>query len=67
MTTKYKNNFRQKMNDRFDGFGYGMWLLVIVTFAGFIIADHGWPIGIFTFVLMVAVLELCYQLYDRQS
>lgn len=65
MTTKYKKDFRQKLNDRFDGFGYDMWLLFIFMFAGFIIADHGWPIGIFSFVLMVAVLELSYQLYDR--
>jgi hypothetical protein len=51
--------------DRFDGFGYGMFLLVIAGFTWCIADAHGWPIGIFSCVLMVAVLELAYRLYEH--
>ena len=51
--------------DRFDGFGYGMFLLLIAVFTWFIADAHGWPIGIFCCLLMAAVLELAYRLHAR--
>lgn len=59
-------NFRKILEDRFGGFGYGMFLFVIAAFTWFIVDAHGWPIGIFCCLLMLAVLELGYRLYTRQ-
>ena len=57
--------WRKEFTDRFDGFGYGMILLVIAGVSWLIADAHGWPIGIFAFVLMVAVIELSYRLTQR--
>lgn len=58
-------NLREVLKDRFDGFGYGMFLFLIFGFAVAIIDSYGWPIGIFSGILMLAVLELGYRLYAR--
>jgi hypothetical protein len=58
-------DIRQQLADRFDGFGYGLFLLFIVLFAWGIADAHGWPIGIFCGLLMFAVLELSYRLSTR--
>ena len=54
---------RKSRDDRFNGFSYGMFLLVIVGFTAAIIDSQGWPVGIFCGLLMFAVLELSYRLY----
>jgi hypothetical protein len=56
------NDLRQQLTDRFDGYGYGMFLLVILGFTAAIIDAHGWPIGLFCCLLMLTVLELSYRL-----
>jgi hypothetical protein len=61
-----RTDLRQQFADRFDGFGYGMFLLLIFAFAAAIVAAHGWPIGLFCCLLMLAVLELSYQLSMRR-
>ncbi len=58
-------NLRKILQDRFDGFGYGMFLFVIVGFSVLIIDSYGWPMGTFSALLMLAVLELSYRLYAR--
>jgi len=58
-------NLRESLKDRFDGFGYGMFLFVILGFTAAIIDSYGWPMGIFSGLLMLAVLELSYRLYAR--
>jgi len=58
-------NLRKSLHDRFDGFGYGMFLLVILAFTWLIIDSYGWPMGSFSGLLMLAVLELSYRLYAR--
>jgi uncharacterized membrane protein YccC len=62
---KGKNDLRRELADRFDGFGYGLFLFLIICFAWAIVGAHGWPIGIFCAVLMFAVLELSYRLTTR--
>ena len=62
---EHAQNFRKVLEDRFDGFGYGMFLFVIAAFSWLIVDAHGWPIGIFCCLLMLAVLELGYRLYAR--
>lgn len=57
---------QKSLKDRFDGFGYGMFLLVILAFTWGIIDSYGWPMGSFACLLMLAVLELSYRLYARQ-
>jgi len=57
---------QKSLTDRFDGFGYGMFLLVILAFTWAIIDSYGWPMGSFSCLLMLAVLELSYRLYARQ-
>jgi hypothetical protein len=57
--------FRRGFSDRFDGFGYGMGLLVILGFTVSIANGHGWRLGIFCCRLMVVILELSYRLYAR--
>jgi hypothetical protein len=57
--------FGRAFRDRFDGFGYGMFLLLIAAFTWFVADAHGWPMGIFCCLLMVAVLELAYRLHAR--
>jgi hypothetical protein len=59
-------NFRMSLVDRFDGFAYGMFLLVILGVTVLLIDSYGWPMGIFSGLLMLAVLELIYRLYARQ-
>jgi hypothetical protein len=54
---------RKSLDDRFNGFGYGIFLFVIFGFTWAIIDSHGWPMGIFAGLLMLAVLELSYRLY----
>ena len=58
-------NFQKILENRFDGFGYSMFLLLIAAFTWLIIDAHGWPIGIFCCLLMLGVLELGYRLYAR--
>jgi len=53
----------QSLKDRFDGFGYGMFLLVILGLTAPIAKSHGWTMGIFCCLLMVVILELSYRLY----
>ena len=55
----------QILENRFDGFGYGMFLFVIAAFTWAIVDAHGWAMGIFCCLLMLAVLELVYRLYAR--
>jgi hypothetical protein len=57
--------FRKGLADRFDGAGYGVFLFVIAAFTWLIIDTHGWPMGIFCCLLMLAILELGYRLYAR--
>jgi hypothetical protein len=57
--------FRENLKDRFDGFGYGMFLLVVLAVTATIIDIYGWPMGIFSGLLMLAVLELSYRLHTR--
>jgi len=59
------HNFQKILENRFDGFGYGMFLLLIAAFTWLIVDAHGWPIGIFCCLLMLGVLELGYRLYAR--
>ncbi len=56
---------QSSLSDRFDGFGYGMFLLVIFGVTLAILKSYGWPMGIFTALLMLAILELSYRLYSR--
>jgi hypothetical protein len=56
---------RESLKGRFDGFGYGMFLFVIFGLTVAIIGSYGWPMGIFSGLLMFAVLELSYRLYAR--
>lgn len=58
-------NLRKSLADRFDGFGYGMFLFLIFGFTVAIIDSYGWPIGSFSGLLMLAILELSYRLYAR--
>jgi hypothetical protein len=58
-------NFRRGLKDRFDGAAYGMFLLLILGFVWAIIDSHGWPMGIFSGLLMFVVLELSYRLSAR--
>lgn len=60
-------NLRDALKNRFDGFGYGMFLLVILAFTGAIVEGHGSAMGIFCGALMLAVLELRYRLYARRE
>jgi len=57
---------QESLKDRFDGFGYGMFLLLIVGLTAAIIDAHGLPMGSFSGLLMFAVLELSYRLYTRR-
>ncbi|SRR5258708_18221567 len=59
-------DLRKQFADRFDGFGYGMFLFLILGFTAAIITAHGWPIGLFCCLLMLAVLELSYRLSTRR-
>jgi hypothetical protein len=51
---------------RIDEFGYGMFLLVILGITILVIQSYGWRMGAFSAILMLAVLELAYQLYARR-
>lgn len=62
---EWAQNVLKSLKDRFDGFGYGMFLFVILSFVVAIIYAYGWPMGIFSGILMLAVLELSYRLYVR--
>lgn len=59
------HNIRKSLDNRFDGFAYGMFLLVVLGFTVLLIDSYGWPMGIFSGLLMLAVLELIYRLYAR--
>ncbi|HXM20159.1 MAG TPA: hypothetical protein VN948_02705 [Terriglobales bacterium] len=61
-----KTDLRQQLTDRFDGYGYGMFLFLILGVSALIVAAHGWPIGVFCCLLMIAVLELSYHLSTRR-
>ncbi len=50
------------LRNRFDGVGYGFFLLVIVVLSWSIVGAHGWAMGIFSCLLMLAVLEISYRL-----
>lgn len=63
---RVESDLRQQLTDRFDGYGYGMFLLLILAFTWAIISAHGWPIGLFCCLLMCAVLELSYRLSTRR-
>jgi hypothetical protein len=54
-----------EVRQRFDGYGYGLFLLLIAGMTYLVIKDFGWGIGIFCCVLMLAVLELGYRLATR--
>ena len=54
-----------QLRDRFDGYGYGMFLFLILAFTWAIVSAHGWPIGIFCCLLMLTVLKLSYRLSTR--
>jgi hypothetical protein len=56
---------REEIRQRFDGYGYGVFLMLIAGVTYLVIKAHGWPIGIFCCVLMFAVLELGYRLSTR--
>ena|SRR5438105_3020223 len=56
-------NLRKSLDDRFNGFGYGMFLLVSFILTVPIIDRYGWRMGIFSGLLMLAILELSYRLY----
>lgn len=58
-------HLRESWKDRFDGCGYGMFLFVIAAFTWAIVDTYGWPMGIFSGLLMLAVLELSYRLSAR--
>ena len=64
-TEERAQEFRENLKDRFDRFGYGMFFLVVLAVAATIIDIYGWPIGIFSGLLMLAVLELSYRLHTR--
>jgi hypothetical protein len=51
---------------RFDGFGYGMFLLLIGGVTYEIGASHGKTMAVFSCLLMLAVLELSYRLDSRR-
>ena len=57
--------FHQIVASRFDAFGYHIFLIFIGIFAYFILDKYGWNMGIFCFLLMLAILELSYRLYKR--
>ena len=57
-----KTDLRHQLTDRFDRYGYGMFLLLIFAFTAAIVDAHGCPIGLFRRLLMLAVLELSYRL-----
>jgi len=50
---------------RFDGAGYGIFLLLIAGFIYLIIDSYNWRIGLFCCVLMIVILELSYRLSVR--
>jgi hypothetical protein len=56
------HDLRDEIRDRVDGYGYVLFVPLIFFFAWAIASSHGWPIGIFCGVLMLAVLELSYRL-----
>jgi len=56
----------RQITDRFDGYGYGMFLFLILFFSWGIASSHGWPMGIFCCLLMLTILELSYQLSKRR-
>jgi len=56
-------DIRRELRSRFSGFGFTLWLMFLifpVTWA--IIDTHGWPMGVFSCLLMTTVLELSYRL-----
>ena len=64
-TDERARKFHENLKDRFDRFGYGMFLLVVLAATATIIDIYGWPMGIFSGLLMLAVLELSYRLHAR--
>jgi len=62
---KWAAEFDRRWKDRFDGFAYHMWLFLVAAFTWLTIDAHGWRMGIFACLLMLAVLELSYRLYSR--
>jgi hypothetical protein len=56
----------EEIRDRIDGYGYVLFVPMILFFALAIISSHGWAIGIFCGVLMFAVLELSYRLSTKR-
>lgn len=57
--------FHYSFEDRFNGFGYLMFLFVICAFVVAIIDGHGWPMCIFSGLFILTALELIYRLYAR--
>jgi len=62
---EFRQKFDRAFHGRFGGSGYGMVLVFIAAFSWLIADVHGWGMGIFCCVLMVAVLELGYRLWAR--
>lgn len=62
---KFAERLREGLRDRFDGFGYALFLFLIFSFTFGIGDAHGWFMGIFSGILMFAVLELSYHLSKR--
>ena len=61
----HRDKYAQDIDDRINGFAYPMFVFVIVGFTLGIKESHGWSMGVFCFVLMMAVLELSYRLSKR--
>ncbi len=59
-----QSDIGRQLAERFDGFGYGVFLAIILFFAWSIGDTHG-PLGGFCGLLMFAVLELSYRLSTR--
>lgn len=54
------------ISNRLDGFGYGMFLLLIIVITlGIFDISHNKALSAFTCLLMLAVLELSYRLHSR--
>ena len=53
------------ITERVDHAAGAMFLLIVLGFPLAIKSAHGWPMGIFVFVLLVTILELAYRLANH--